>query len=53
MKYKNENLLPNTGRAYRLSYAAGYFANALVYKKILIDPTNQSISQSNELAAEK
>lgn len=53
MKYKNENLLPNTGRAYRLSYAAGYFANAIVYKRILIDPTNLSIQRSKELAAEK
>jgi threonine/homoserine/homoserine lactone efflux protein len=43
MKYKSENLLPNTGRAYRLSYAAGYFAIALIYKKIM----------SDELAAEK
>lgn len=53
MKYKSENLLPNTGRAYRLSYAAGYFANAIVYKRMLIDPSNLSLQRSNELAAEK
>jgi hypothetical protein len=53
MKYKSENLLPNTGRAYRLSYAAGYFAIALIYKKIMIDPSNLSVTRSDELAAEK
>ena len=53
MKYKSENLLPNTGRAYRLSYAAGYFANALIYKRIMMDPSNLSITRSKELAAEK
>lgn len=53
IKYNNENVLPNTARTFRLSYAAGYFANALIYKKISIDPSKFAIQRSDELSAEK
>jgi hypothetical protein len=43
IKYNNENMLPNTARCFRLSYASGYFANALIYKKISTDPSRFAI----------
>jgi len=53
IKYNYENLLPNTARCFRLSYAGGYFANALLYKKMILDPSKASILQNSELIAEQ
>lgn len=52
IKKNTENLLPNTARCYRLSYASGYFANALLYKKMILDPSKASVRQYKELNAE-
>jgi hypothetical protein len=50
LKLSNDSLMPNTVRCFRVSHAAGYFANAIAYKRLMVDPTASCLSQGTDLS---
>jgi hypothetical protein len=42
---RDGNILANTARCHRISFSSGFFANALLSKKILVDPSQRAILQ--------